>query len=709
MSLRWALCSYELLTNERLFVGETDFATLEKVRAVEVVPPTTYNPDIPPELEQIVMRALEKNVEDRYQSAMDVHDDLQSFLYTQGISVSRRDLREFMRDIFADAIAREAARDEQIRASELAFRQSHPDSSQNPLWGADRTLSAEESAYWHASNYPGGDYPDGGRQSDAGYAPPGGPFSHQATTTPGQQPSAQLSGSGGIPAAGGAYATSHAYPQAEALQMEWDDDELPTHVYDESIDEPGKPTSGARPRDGVSGSDARGFEEDGDRTVVEIESSPPPALPPAPGSLPPAPGARDSNAPALGAGSQEVALPRVGQAARAKTPTDPVARPSAQTAKATETRSKYFGPALIAACLLLAAVAAFAYFVLPGSYAQLRFDLEPSEGSVTIDGVAAEIASFPVELELSPGPHKIEITHKGYTPYSQLLEVEPGQRVDLGTVELTPATRGIFVDTDPPGAQIVLDGKPQRGATPIEIQVLENGAYDLRIEHPGKRPFTQKVVVADGVYRLEKIALSDDRVNVELSSSPDGALVVARRGEEIVRVGLTPVTAELIYDRAEPWTLEVSKEGYRTFSTRLELPYGKSATKLALSLEAAEKDDDKSSERAEKSQADTKVAKTKDRSKKDPSAGSKTADKKPVDKKPAVKGNGKLVIGATPWATVYVDGVEVGTTPLTPPVSVAAGKHTVTLVNPNFNLRKRVSITITPGETTRRIFKDWGK
>ena len=34
---------YELLTGERLFVGESDFSTLEKVRNVEILPPSTYN------------------------------------------------------------------------------------------------------------------------------------------------------------------------------------------------------------------------------------------------------------------------------------------------------------------------------------------------------------------------------------------------------------------------------------------------------------------------------------------------------------------------------------------------------------------------------------------------------------------------------------------------------------------------------------------
>ena len=38
---------YELLTAERLFLGESDFATLEKVRNVDVPPPSKVNPSVP--------------------------------------------------------------------------------------------------------------------------------------------------------------------------------------------------------------------------------------------------------------------------------------------------------------------------------------------------------------------------------------------------------------------------------------------------------------------------------------------------------------------------------------------------------------------------------------------------------------------------------------------------------------------------------------
>ena len=101
---------YELLTGERLFVGESDFSTLEKVRNVEILPPSTYNRKIPDELERIVLKALAKDLEDRYQNAIDLHDDLQAFVYTAGEFYSRKDLAAWMKKIFAVEIEEDNAK-----------------------------------------------------------------------------------------------------------------------------------------------------------------------------------------------------------------------------------------------------------------------------------------------------------------------------------------------------------------------------------------------------------------------------------------------------------------------------------------------------------------------------------------------------------------------------------------------------------------------
>jgi len=89
-----------MLTSQRLFVGESDFSTLEKVRNVEIVPPSSFNAQIPEQLERIVLKALAKDVENRYQNAIDLHDDLQAFLYSVGQFSSRKDLSVWMKRTF---------------------------------------------------------------------------------------------------------------------------------------------------------------------------------------------------------------------------------------------------------------------------------------------------------------------------------------------------------------------------------------------------------------------------------------------------------------------------------------------------------------------------------------------------------------------------------------------------------------------------------
>jgi serine/threonine protein kinase len=104
------VCLYEMLTGERLFVGDSDFSVLEKVRKAEVPPPSTYNRRIPEALEKIVLKALAKDVDERYQYASELGDDLQRFLITSDSIFSRKDLMQYMKSTFAEEVEREKQR-----------------------------------------------------------------------------------------------------------------------------------------------------------------------------------------------------------------------------------------------------------------------------------------------------------------------------------------------------------------------------------------------------------------------------------------------------------------------------------------------------------------------------------------------------------------------------------------------------------------------
>ncbi|HSE09905.1 MAG TPA: Stk1 family PASTA domain-containing Ser/Thr kinase [Nocardioidaceae bacterium] len=71
---------YELLTGRPPFVGESPVSVAYQHVREPAQPPSSLDPDLPPEVDAIVMKALAKSVEDRYQSAAAMRTDIERFL-----------------------------------------------------------------------------------------------------------------------------------------------------------------------------------------------------------------------------------------------------------------------------------------------------------------------------------------------------------------------------------------------------------------------------------------------------------------------------------------------------------------------------------------------------------------------------------------------------------------------------------------------------
>src|SRR5688572_29883227 len=118
---------HEMLTTEKLFRGDTEFALMEKVRKAEVPPPSNFNRRVTPELDAISLKALARDVADRYQSAAALAADLDSLI--AGYRFDPKELRQFMRQLFRKEYAKELEETQLSLETEPANSSSFPQMS----------------------------------------------------------------------------------------------------------------------------------------------------------------------------------------------------------------------------------------------------------------------------------------------------------------------------------------------------------------------------------------------------------------------------------------------------------------------------------------------------------------------------------------------------------------------------------------------------
>ncbi len=82
--------AHELLTNKPLFSTADDLETLERVRKMEVLPPSHKNPLIPCEVDDIVMTALSRDPSRRWQHATALKNALTTQTHRLGLAISNQ-------------------------------------------------------------------------------------------------------------------------------------------------------------------------------------------------------------------------------------------------------------------------------------------------------------------------------------------------------------------------------------------------------------------------------------------------------------------------------------------------------------------------------------------------------------------------------------------------------------------------------------------
>ncbi|WP_223634227.1 serine/threonine-protein kinase [Corallococcus sp. EGB] len=99
---------WELLTGGRLFQGDSEIAVLRAVQESTIVPPARLNPDVPPDLDAAICRALERDLSKRFQTAGELERALAQCVLNHARSVDDADVGAFVRGLFPVAASNQA-------------------------------------------------------------------------------------------------------------------------------------------------------------------------------------------------------------------------------------------------------------------------------------------------------------------------------------------------------------------------------------------------------------------------------------------------------------------------------------------------------------------------------------------------------------------------------------------------------------------------
>ena len=674
---------YELLTGERLFVGESDFSTLEKVRNVEILPPSTYNRKIPDELERIVLKALAKDHDDRYQNAIDLHDELQAFVYTAGEFYSRKDLAGWSKRVFAREIKEETAKLE-------SYKELRPPEQTG---AQPRRKPGKPTAPLRAT-----------------LAMP--------TVAPAPPPIPRR-GNG----AGAVAAVAAAAPAAAGL--EWDDDELETQIYEGGPEElEPAPVPPAPAPTGAAGGLAAAEDHEPDLSSLVQTAKGWGGGPGGPGAVAPREAAPPVN---LASGSsntpspfpEEEPLAATAEAPATADPRDPsavvrlvnMAQPIFENSF--DANPAYAPPPQAKSRTMLYVAIAAAVIILAGGGAGLYFALS---------GGGNRVAEAETTTDQTAGAAAGAVDDQGSSALPLAPHANPPAS-DLAPEVLKETGFDLYVEPAAIKEQVTIkvDGKLYATAPPARFRQIAPGDHTIEIEAP--RPYKSEkevVTVTAGEAGRVTIRLSADQVVAHFESTPPGADVVLVSDGARTPLGKSPTEAKL--DPAKRYEVIFERSGYVGQTKPIEFSGRPEESIVAILARAPSVAHDRSSTSnhssgtrvADRSPPTRTTPRNTDRSPKhdttastDHGSSNPFADDSDVGKRPpkdtsppAPRGTGSINIGSKPPCKIYIDGKNTGKMTPQRGLKLPAGRHKVTLVNNTYNIKETFSVTVKANDSS---------
>jgi serine/threonine-protein kinase len=126
---------------------------------------------------------------------------------------------------------------------------------------------------------------------------------------------------------------------------------------------------------------------------------------------------------------------------------------------------------------------------------------------------------------LTPDRYSLEVKKDGYQPIQTALQVKQGSVADE-KLSLESLAKGLFVVSDPPGADVFINGAKQSGQTPVTLP-LAAGQYNLVLRLQGYDPYVGSVQVKENVQTQLRTKLNERSLThiawAQVTSNPGNA------------------------------------------------------------------------------------------------------------------------------------------------------------------------------------------
>ena len=161
--------------------------------------------------------------------------------------------------------------------------------------------------------------------------------------------------------------------------------------------------------------------------------------------------------------------------------------------------------------------------------------------------------------DLTPNRYSLEVKKDGYQPVQTALQVQQGSVADQ-KLSLESLAKGLYITSDPPGADVFINGAKQSGQTPVTLP-LAAGQYNLVLRLQGYDPYVGSVQVKENVQTQLNTTLNERSHNhiawAQVESSPAGAEIFIDGNSS---GSFTPARIEL---PAGTHTVTLKLSGYR--------------------------------------------------------------------------------------------------------------------------------------------------